>query len=188
MKNINTKDLVMCSLFTALVAVGAFIKIPVPYMDYFTLQFLFVLLAGMLLGSRLGMLSVMIYVLLGLFGFPIFASGGGINYILRPSFGYLIGFVFAAFVCGLVLEKAEEKLFKTYFISAFAGFVVTYFLGLTYKYLMLNFFVGEPVSFFIVLASCFPLDMPGVILLCFMSAVLGKKLVPIVRRNSYAVR
>ena len=113
MKNIKTKDLVICSLFTALVAAGAFIRIPVLYMDYFTLQFLFVLLAGILLGSRLGMLSVTIYVLLGLFGFPIFAAGGGINYVLRPSFGYLIGFVCAAFVCGLVLEKSEEKTFKS---------------------------------------------------------------------------
>lgn len=188
MKNIKTKDLVMCSLFTALVAAGAFIRIPVLYMDYFTLQFLFVLLAGMLLGSRLGMLSVTIYVLLGLFGFPIFASGGGINYVLRPSFGYLIGFVFAAFVCGLVLEKSEKKTFKAYLISAFAGFMVTYLIGLGYKYIMLNFFVGEPVSFLIVLASCFPLDIPGDILLCFISAVLGKKLVPIARRHSYAVK
>lgn len=188
MKNIKTKDLMMCSLFTALVAVGAFIRVPVLYMDYFTLQFLFVLLAGMLLGSRLGMLSITIYVLLGLLGFPVFAAGGGINYILRPSFGYLVGFVFAAFVCGSVLEKSEVKTFKTYLISALAGFIVTYLIGLGYKYLMLKFFVGEPVSFFIVLASCFPLDMPGDIPLCFISAVLGNKLVPIIRRNIYAVR
>lgn len=51
MTKIQTKKLVLCSLFTALIAIGAFIQIPVPMMDYFTLQLLFVLLAGILLGS-----------------------------------------------------------------------------------------------------------------------------------------
>ncbi|MEA4988261.1 MAG: biotin transporter BioY, partial [Anaerovorax sp.] len=74
---IKTKKLVLCSLFSALIAVGAFIQIPVPFMDYFTLQFLFVLLAGMILGSKLGMISVAVYVAAGLAGFPIFAAGGG---------------------------------------------------------------------------------------------------------------
>lgn len=58
-------------MFTALVAVGAFIQIPVPYMDYFTLQFFFVLLAGLILGGNKGAISVGCYVLLGLIGIPI---------------------------------------------------------------------------------------------------------------------
>ena len=82
----KTRSMVQCALFAALVAIGAFIQIPVPYMDYFTLQFLFVLLAGMLLGSARGALSVSVYVLVGLVGFPVFAAGGGIQYIFRPSF------------------------------------------------------------------------------------------------------
>lgn len=51
LKKISTKSLVLCGMFTALVAVGAFIQVPVPYMDYFTLQFFFVLLAGLILVS-----------------------------------------------------------------------------------------------------------------------------------------
>lgn len=75
----NTLKMTYCGIFTALIAIGAFIQIPLPYMDYFTLQFLFVLLSGILLGSKLGGLAVLIYVLIGLIGIPIFASGGGIG-------------------------------------------------------------------------------------------------------------
>ena len=53
-KRLSTKSMVLCAMFTALVAVGAFIQIPVPYMDYFTLQFFFVLLAGLILGGNKG--------------------------------------------------------------------------------------------------------------------------------------
>ena len=82
----KTKTLIYCSLFTALIAVGAFIKIPVPVVP-FTLQYLFTMLAGLLLGSRKGTLSVVAYMLLGLAGLPIFSEGGGFWYVLKPSFG-----------------------------------------------------------------------------------------------------
>lgn len=67
----KTRSLVYCALFTALIAVGAFIKIPIPVVP-FTLQYLFTMLAGILLGSRLGSLSVLAYMILGLIGLPIF--------------------------------------------------------------------------------------------------------------------
>ena len=73
----KTKSLIYCGLFTALIAVGAFIKIPVPVVP-FTLQYLFTMMAGLLLGSKLGALSVTFYMLLGLAGLPIFSEGGGI--------------------------------------------------------------------------------------------------------------
>lgn len=174
----TVKEMVTAGLFTALVAAGAFIQIPVPGMDYFTLQFLFVLMAGILLGSRMGAVSVGVYVLLGLIGLPIFAAGGGIAYIFRPSFGYLIGFILTAFTTGLVVEKIKTPKFSSYLIAAFAGFVVTYGIGLVYKYLMLNFYVGDSTAFLLVLADCFPLDMPGDIVLCILSSLLAVRLRP----------
>ena len=76
MRNQKTRELVLCALFTALTAVGAFIKVPVPVVP-FTLQFLFTMLAGLLLGGRLGAISVGAYAVLGLLGLPIFTEGGG---------------------------------------------------------------------------------------------------------------
>ena len=63
----KTKSMIYCGLFTALIAAGAFIKIPVPVVP-FTLQYLFTMLAGLFLGSRRGMISVVAYMLLGLAG------------------------------------------------------------------------------------------------------------------------
>ena len=91
MKHMKTKDLVLCAMFVALIAVGAFIKIPVPVVP-FTLQFLFTMLAGLLLGPVNGALAVVVYIVLGLIGLPIFTQGGGPGYIFQPSFGYIIGF------------------------------------------------------------------------------------------------
>ena len=180
----NSKVLVMvrCGLFTALIAVGAFIQIPVPFMDYFTLQFLFVLLAGMILGYKNGALSVAVYVLIGLLGIPIFAAGGGLQYIFRPSFGYLIGFIASAFVAGYVSRKNYEHKFSQYLLAAFAGFITTYFIGILYKFVILNFYMGTPTSVYVILLSCFPLDIPGDIILCFASAIIMPRLKPIVCR------
>ena len=75
-KKITTREMTLCALFTVLTAVGAFIKIPIPVVP-FTLQFLFTMMAGLLLGGRLGAASVGLYALLGLIGLPIFAEGGG---------------------------------------------------------------------------------------------------------------
>lgn len=72
---ISTQDMVLCGVFTTLIAVGAFIKVPVPVVP-FTLQFLFTMLAGLLLGGRKGALSVGVYIVLGLVGLPVFAEGG----------------------------------------------------------------------------------------------------------------
>ena len=76
MKKLDVKELVLCALFIALITVGTFVRIPVGT-DVYTLQFLFTLLAGLMLGARLGTIAVGAYILLGLIGVPVFASGGG---------------------------------------------------------------------------------------------------------------
>ena len=80
---------------------GAYIKINIPVQPFpmhFTMQFLFVLLAGFLLGARKGAICVGIYLAVGLSGIPVFAAGGGPAYLIRPTFGFLLGFVFAAWI------------------------------------------------------------------------------------------
>lgn len=183
----KTGRLVLCGLFAALTAVGAFIQIPVPYLDYFTLQFLFVLLAGLLLGSKAGFASVGCYLLIGLCGFPVFAAGGGITYVLRPSFGYLLGFAVTAFVVGRICEVKKPTAFGGYFVACLAGLVVTYGIGLVYKYFMLNFYVGTKTPFAVILLSCFPLDLPGDLVLCALASFLAVRLSAALSRKESAV-
>jgi biotin transport system substrate-specific component len=181
---IKTKTLVGCALFTALIAIGAFIQIPVPMMDYFTLQLLFVLLAGMILGAKNGALSTGVYVLAGLIGLPVFASGGGISYIFRPSFGYLIGFIAAAFICGFVCKKLNASKFVHYIAAAFSGMAVTYLIGFTYKFAIMNFYMHEPTGMLpIITASLIGIDIPGDVFLCFVAAITAKRICPIINRR-----
>ena len=120
-----------CSLFTALIAVGAFIKIPIPVVP-FTLQFLFTTLAGLLLGSKMGAVSVIAYMVLGLVGLPIFSEGGGIWYVFKPSFGYIIGFCIGTYVTGLMAERMKEKTIPGYLAANFTGLMIVYAVGIHY--------------------------------------------------------
>ena len=84
-KKFTTRDLILCALFTALSAIGAFIRIPVPLVP-FTLQITFTTLAGLLLGSKKGAISVAVYVLMGLIGIPVFTQGGGFQLCAKTKF------------------------------------------------------------------------------------------------------
>ena len=106
MKHLNTRELVLCGLFIALITAGTFIRIPVGT-DVYTLQFLFTLLSGLVLGARLGAITVSAYVLLGLLGVPVFASGGGPAYILQPTFGYLLAFILQAWLGGFYARQGS---------------------------------------------------------------------------------
>ena len=121
----KTTNLILCSLFTALIAVGAFIKIPGPVVP-FTLQFLFTTLAGLLLGSKKGAISVVAYMVLGLVGLPIFSEGGGFWYVMKPSFGYIIGFCIGTYVTGLIAERMKEKTVPRYMLANFIGLLIVY--------------------------------------------------------------
>lgn len=175
-KLFTTSKITYCAIFTALITIGAFIQIPVPHMDYFTLQFFFVLLAGLLLGSKLGGMAVLIYVFMGLLGLPVFASGGGIGYLFKPSFGYLLGFIVAAYLTGWICERENLKINKKYLLAVLGGLFVTYVIGLSYKYVILNYYLGTPISWELVLLSCFPIDLPGDIFLSIVAVGVGVKL------------
>ena len=103
----DIKKMAFASLFAALIAVGAYIKIPIPFSPVpITLQVFFIFLAGAMLGARWGTLSVIVYLLLGIVGLPVFSGGAsGLGVLLGPTGGYLIGFVVAAFLVGTLCEK-----------------------------------------------------------------------------------
>ena len=109
-----TKNITVCSLFSALICVGAFIRIPLPALSI-TLQVLFVLLAGMLLGAKKAIISTVIYIAVGLAGLPVFSAGGGFSYIFNPRFGYLTGFIASSAAVGIICRK--KPCLKGYFIA-----------------------------------------------------------------------
>lgn len=174
----KTKNLIYCGLFTALIAIGAFIKIPVPVVP-FTLQFLFTMLAGLLLGSKLGAFSVLAYMILGLAGLPIFAEGGGVWYLFKPSFGYIIGFCIGTFVTGLIAERMKEKTVPRYLAANFTGLLIVYAVGMIYYYVICNYVINTPIAVGPLFLYCFVLAVPGDICLCILAAFLVKRVKPV---------
>lgn len=182
MRKNKTKELVLCALFVALIAVGAFIKIPVPVVP-FTLQLLFTMLAGLLLGGKIGALSVCAYIFMGLIGLPVFAEGGGFAYILKPSFGYIIGFAVASYVTGVIANQVSNPGYKRLLAANFAGLGIVYLFGMVYYYLMSNFYLGTPIGLWPLFLYCFLLAVPGDIVLCILGVFLGKRMIPIIKSN-----
>ena len=173
----KTKEMCLCAFLTALICVGAFIKIPAPLP--ITLQTLFTCLAGLLLGGKLGSLSVLVYVFIGLTGIPVFAEGGGISYVLKPTFGYIIGFVIASFITGKIAEKQVS--FKNFLLSSFAGMFVIYIVGIVYYLLISRFYFGSETNIKWLLTYGFLATLPGDIIMCILSSSLGLKLKKILK-------
>lgn len=171
----KVKELVLFSLFTALTAIGAFIRVPVPLCP-FTLQLLFTTLSGLILGSRKGAASVAVYVALGLSGVPVFTQGGGPGYIFRPTFGYLLGFIAGAWLTGKLSERMEKLSFVRILFANLAGLLVVYLFGMVYVYVINNYYLNTPIGIWPVVLYCFLLAVPGDICLCVLAAVLAKKL------------
>lgn len=180
MKTGKTKDMVLCALFVALIAAGAFIKIPIPVVP-FTLQYLFTMMAGLLLGGKLGFCAVGAYIFLGLLGLPIFAQGGGIGYVFQPSFGYIIGFAVGAYLTGQIAGQREKPGYGLLLTANLAGLAVVYLFGMVYYYLMSNFYLDDPIGLWPLFLYCFILAVPGDIALCILGAILGKRLIPLVK-------
>ena len=179
-----TQDVAVCGLFTALIAVGAFIKIVIPVgadTMNFTLQWLFVLLAGLLLGSKRAFRSVAVYLITGLIGFPIFARGGGPAYLLRPTFGFLLGFALAAWAIGVLCEKLRPAKSITWFFTTLAGFVLYYGMGILYFYMITHLLASQtPVGIGVIFGVyCLPTMLPD-LMLCVLAVMLAGRLRPAV--------
>lgn len=173
-KRSKVYDMACCAVFTVLIIVGAFIKIPIPVCP-FTLQFFFTTMAGVILGPKRGAISVLLYTILGLVGLPIFAEGGGFWYILKPTFGYMIGFILGTMVTGILVNKLKEKKINI-FIASFAGLLVVYAIGMIYYYLIGNFVIDSPIGIWPLFLYCFLLAVPGDILLCILVALTGLRI------------
>lgn len=180
-RGIHTKEMIFCGVFTALIAIGAFIKIPVPVCP-FTLQFLFTMMAGLLLGGKLGSLSVIVYIVLGLIGLPVFAEGGGFWYVLKPTFGYLIGFAIGAYVTGKMIEQAKKLTLAKYLLANFTGLVIMYATGMVYYFVISNYVIDTPIGLWPLFLYCFLLAIPGDIALCILAAFLAKGIWTTIRR------
>jgi biotin transport system substrate-specific component len=124
----RARILALSATFIALIAVGSWLSIPLPPVPI-TLQTLFVLLAGIVM-KRYGVIPVALYILLGAIGLPVYHNGtAGPGILLGPPGGFLVGFIPAALVVGLVYEHKSPKLRVA---GLFAATAVTYVFGVAW--------------------------------------------------------
>lgn len=185
-KKVNVRDLSLMALFAALTAVGAFITIPVPPVP-FSLQIFFAILAGALLGSRQGAMSIVIYLLLGLCGLPVFTKGAGLSYLLQPTFGYLLG-LFRQPDCAENHEVRKAAAFGRCWWLVFLAAGVDFAIGCGYFALITNLWLGKGMSAGAILYSTFLIFVPADTLLMVLAAFLGSRLLPILRREQLISR
>jgi biotin transport system substrate-specific component len=142
---LSARELSLVALFAALTGIGGFIRIPIPYVPL-TLQTLMVMFSGLILGGKLGALSQLVYILVGLMGIPRFAHGGGPGYVLQPTFGYLLGFVCGAYIIGKITENRVSLTRSLLFLALLAGTLAIYVPGVTVLYYNLNVIQQKAVS------------------------------------------
>ena len=150
----TTKNLVLCALFAALIAVGTHIKIPTPLLPL-TLQTFFVVLSGLILGRKLGAAAVCVYVFAGLIGIPVF-TGSAAN----PTFGYILGFIPGAFFAGMIAEK-YKPCYLTWTMGGIIGIAIIYAVGIPYYYLMSKYYLGNELGAKTLLMYFVLMPMPG---------------------------
>ncbi|MBW2412247.1 MAG: biotin transporter BioY [Deltaproteobacteria bacterium] len=141
--------MVYASLLAALTAASALFSIQIGDVPVILYNF-FILLMGLLLGSRWGTASVAVYLLTGSLGLPVFAGGkGGLAILLGPTGGYLIGFLPAVFIIGLISEKFNRRLWPD-IIALLCGTAVIYALGVIQLKIVLDktWMVSLAIGFF----------------------------------------
>ena len=134
------RDMVLIVLGALFVAALAQVKIPLPFTPVpWTGQTFAVLLVGAALGSKRGAASMALYIALGALGLPVFAGGAsGMTYLSGATLGYLVGFVIAAYVIGLLAERGLERSVRTSLIPFLLGTIIIYICGVAWLTIILG--------------------------------------------------
>lgn len=146
----KTLGMVYAAMFAALMMIGANVTTIAPFLVVagvpITLQTFFAVLAGILLGRRIGALSMTLYMALGLVGAPVFARfEGGAHSLLLPTFGFIVSFILVAYVAGWIAERWKSV--PGFIVAAFVGTVINYVVGTNWLYVALTNWVEAPEGF-----------------------------------------
>ena len=179
----RTLQLVQTAMFAALMMIGANIAtflviggVPI------TLQTFFAILAGLLLGKRTGAIAMLVYALIGLAGLPVFAKfSGGFDTILSPTFGFIVSFIFVAYIAGLIVEKFPTKV--GFVVAALVGTAVNYLFGTNWMYAAYKLWFEAPEGFSYQMAwAWMAVPLPKDLLLAVLAGLFGYRLRPIIQK------
>lgn len=164
----SIQDICGIAIMTAITAVMAQISIPMPLGVPMTMQTFAITLAGIVLGSKKGGMSILVYVLLGAIGVPVFAGfSGGFQNLVGPTGGFIISFPIMAYLIGLGVELKKKELFVLFLVL---GTVSNYVIGV----ILFCVVTQSPVATGI--TACVLPFIPTAIIKAVVASVLGLEL------------
>ncbi|MGG0643972.1 biotin transporter BioY [Sporosarcina gallistercoris] len=182
---LGTLGLVYSAMFAALMMIGANITYFLPALSVsgvpITLQTFFSILAGLLLGSRYGAVSMTVYMAIGLAGAPVFAKfSGGFSSIISPTFGFIVSFILVAYVVGKIVEKKPTS--TGFVVAALIGCFINYLVGTNWMFAAYKLWAAAPDAFTYKIAWIWMLPpLPKDIILSVLAGLFGHRMARILR-------
>ncbi|WP_160724307.1 biotin transporter BioY [Bacillus sp. USDA818B3_A] len=180
MRRLRALDLTLAAMFVALMAIGANISTIAPFLHVggvpITLQTFFAILAGAILGSRLGSVAMTVYMLVGLVGVPVFADfTGGLSIIIRPTFGFVLSYILVAFMIGKMVER--NKSLPAFITASLIGMAVNYLFGTNWMYFAYKLWASAPEGFTYKMAWLWmAAPLPKDIILSVLAGIMAHRL------------
>ena len=171
-KSFKTRDIVLCGIFLSFLVVASYIRIPI-FGIPFTLQVFAVMLIGQILGAKRGFFTVLTYILCGTLGIPVFTGGGGLSYVLTPTYGYISGFAVAVLITG---HFSKKSLRRVKIFGNFLALIPIYVFGLVHYFLISNLYLKNEVGIKYILVFGFIIFLPLDILYSVLSVFLAERI------------
>lgn len=176
--NFNLRMMVYCALFTALIIIGGYISIPIPVGPVpVALADFFVMLAGLFLGFKYGLISTVLYIALGALGLPVFAGGkAGLAVIAGPTGGFLFGYLLMTASIGLIAGKRKPSI-VIILAALIVGNILLYAVGVPWLKFQMN------ISWTAALAAGLTPFIAGIVIKIAAASALGRVLLPRFKQN-----
>ncbi|UJL45161.1 biotin transporter BioY [Virgibacillus sp. NKC19-16] len=181
MKDLRPIDLTFGAVFVCLMAIGANITVWFPFLAVpiggasvpLSLQTFFAVLAGLMLGKKLGAITMITYILVGVAGVPIFAGlQAGPMALISPTGGFIISFIFVAFFVGGVAELSKNRSVPVYIIAALIGLIFNYGIGVSYMYIAMNTWLELNISYGLAWAGMLPFLLKDTAMACLAATFM----------------
>ncbi|MDD2556106.1 MAG: biotin transporter BioY [Syntrophaceticus sp.] len=171
--NFNLRMTVYCALFTALIIIGGYISIPIPVGPVpIVLADFFVMITGLFLGLKYGLISTALYLALGALGMPVFAGGGaGLAVLVGPTGGFLFGYLLVVTSIGFITGKRKPSI-VTNLIALVVGNILLYAIGVPWLKFQMN------INWAAALAAGLIPFIIGIVIKITVASALGRVLLP----------
>ena len=176
----SVKNLVMMAIGLAIIIICSKISIPIGPIPL-TLQTLSIFICSLILGSIKSGIVIGIYIILGLIGLPVFSSGGGFMYIFSPSFGFIVGFLFAGMVVGLAAKS--DKFYLKYILGV-VGLLIINIFGVIHMYIIFNYYMSKAKDIISILQiGVLPFIIKDFIVV-ILSCIIYSRIQPVIYKNN----